>query len=412
MPTKVDTETQLLRLLGNTPLQVQITLLRMGSHESRNTTAEHLEAFYATFDQVRDQKFDGLVVTGAPVETAAVRGGRLLAASCCEVMDWSTEHVFSTLHVCWGAQAALYHHYGVPKYPLDEKMFGVFEHRVLDPRSPVLQRVRRGLPGPALPAHRRSAPRTCRARPELDLLAESDEAGVYLAASEDGRQIFVTGHPEYDARHPAGRVRPGRGPRAADRRPAQLLPGRRPDAGRPDDLALARVPALRELAELLRLPAHPVRPGRRPNSRPPRTDQPEGRSTRETDPRREDCLSHCTPSSTALRAIRTRSDAAAAPPIYRIGAATIRNLGASHSPGRRRAVLTGHRHLAIMGHYAQPRWVTLDGTSVRGDQRDTVIRSGRPAGGGSPMCGGSASGGSDLAPVGGGGTRYRRRAPT
>ncbi len=196
MPTKIATETQLLRLLGNTPLQVQITLLQMGSHESRNTPAEHLEAFYATFDQVSDQKFDGLVVTGAPVELLPFEEvdywDELRA-----LMDWSTEHVFSTLHVCWGAQAALYHHYGVEKYELPRKVFGVFEHRVLQPQAPVLSGFDEVFPAPHS-RHTEIHAEDVRATPGLVLLAESDEAGVYLVASEDGRQIFVTGHPEYD----------------------------------------------------------------------------------------------------------------------------------------------------------------------------------------------------------------------
>lgn len=196
MPTKIATETQLLRLLGNTPLQVQITLLHMGSHESRNTTAEHLEAFYATFDQVRDQKYDGLIITGAPVELLPFEQvdywDELRA-----LMDWSTEHVFSVLHVCWGAQAALYHHYGVPKYELPEKMFGVFGHRVLQPRSPVLSGFDEVFPAPHS-RHTTILAQDIHSRPGLVLLAESDQAGVYLVASEDGRQIFVTGHPEYE----------------------------------------------------------------------------------------------------------------------------------------------------------------------------------------------------------------------
>jgi homoserine O-succinyltransferase len=196
MPTKIATETQLLRLLGNTPLQVQITLLHMGSHESRNTTPEHLEAFYATFDQVRDRKFDGMVVTGAPVELLPFEKVDYWD-ELCELMDWSTEHVFSALHVCWGAQAALFHHYGVPKYELPQKMFGVFEHQVLQPHSPVLSGFDAVFPAPHS-RHTTILAEDLHARPELVLLAESDEAGVYLVASEDGRQIFVTGHPEYD----------------------------------------------------------------------------------------------------------------------------------------------------------------------------------------------------------------------
>ena len=196
MPTKVATETQLLRLLGNTPLQLQITLLRMGSHESRNTTTEHLEAFYRTFEQVREEKFDGLIITGAPVELLPFEQVDYWD-ELRELMDWSVEHVFSSLHVCWGAQAALYHHYGVPKYELPEKMFGVFGHRVLQPRSPVLSGFDEVFPAPHS-RHTTILAQDIRARPGLVLLAESDDAGVYLVGSEDGRQIFVTGHPEYE----------------------------------------------------------------------------------------------------------------------------------------------------------------------------------------------------------------------
>lgn len=196
MPTKVDTETQLLRLLGNTPLQVKITLLRMESHESRNTTPEHLAAFYATFDEVRHQKFDGLVVTGAPVELLPFEEVDYWP-ELCEVMDWSADHVFSTLHVCWGAQAGLYHHFGIKKYPLDEKMFGVFQHQVIDRRSPIMSGFDEVF---AAPHSRHTEVRTADvlAARGLSLLAESDQAGVYLAARTDGRQLFVTGHPEYD----------------------------------------------------------------------------------------------------------------------------------------------------------------------------------------------------------------------
>ncbi len=196
MPTKVDTETQLLRLLGNTPLQVQITLLRMRTHEPKNTAREHLEAFYATFDQVRGEKFDGLVVTGAPVELLPFEEVDYWP-ELCEVMDWSADHVFSTLHVCWGAQAGLYRHFGIKKYQLPEKMFGVFQHRVLDPRSRILSGFDEVFPAP----HSRYTEvraEEIRATRGLSLLAESDQAGVYLVASEDGRQLFVTGHPEYD----------------------------------------------------------------------------------------------------------------------------------------------------------------------------------------------------------------------
>lgn len=196
MPTKVDTETQLLRLLGNTPLQVEITLLRMNTHESRNTAPEHLETFYATFDQIRDRKFDGLIVTGAPVEHLPFEEVDYWP-ELCAVMDWSTDHVFSTLHVCWGAQAGLYHHFGIRKYPLDQKMFGVFQHRVLDPHSRILSGFDEVFPAPHS-RHTEVRAEDVLAAGGVVLLAESDEAGVYLAASHDGRQLFVTGHPEYD----------------------------------------------------------------------------------------------------------------------------------------------------------------------------------------------------------------------
>lgn len=196
MPTKVNTETQLLRLLGNTPLQVQVTLLRMGSHESRNTPHEHLAAFYATFDQIRALKFDGLVVTGAPVELLPFEDVDYWS-ELCELMDWSTEHAFSTLHVCWGAQAGLYRHFGVKKYPLEEKMFGVFQHRVLNPRAQILSGFDDVFPAPHS-RHTEIRAEDVEAAEGLELLAVSDEAGVYLAASRDGRQVFVTGHPEYD----------------------------------------------------------------------------------------------------------------------------------------------------------------------------------------------------------------------
>jgi homoserine O-succinyltransferase len=196
MPTKVDTETQLLRLLGNTPLQVEITLVRMDSHESTNTTPEHLAAFYATFDQVRTRKFDGLVVTGAPVELLPFEEVDYWP-ELCQLMDWSAEHVFSTLHVCWGAQAGLYHHFGVKKHPLPEKMFGVFQHRVLDARSALLSGFDEVFAAPHS-RHTEVRSQDVRSTPGLILLAESDQAGVYLAVSQDGRQLFVTGHPEYD----------------------------------------------------------------------------------------------------------------------------------------------------------------------------------------------------------------------
>ncbi len=196
MPTKIATETQLLRLLGNSPLQVEITLLHMESHTSKNTPQEHLLAHYETFDAVRHRKFDGLVITGAPVEQMPFEQvdywDELKA-----VMDWSEVNVFSTFHICWGAQAALYHRHGVPKYPLPEKMFGVFPHRIVSEGETLL----RGFDDVFLAPHSRHT--EIRAEdiervPELKLLAVSDEAGVYIVASRDGRNIYITGHSEYD----------------------------------------------------------------------------------------------------------------------------------------------------------------------------------------------------------------------
>jgi homoserine O-succinyltransferase len=196
MPTKINTETQLLRLLGNTPLQVDITLLHPKSHESKNTPSEHLERFYYNFEDIRHLNFDGLVITGAPVENlpfTEVDYWHELA----EVMEWSRKHVYSTLHICWGAQAGLYYHYGIPKYPLAEKMFGVFEHCKTTCNSKLL----RGFDDVFSAPHSRHTSvsrKDIEAIPELSILSESPEAGVYIAVSKDGRQIFVTGHSEYD----------------------------------------------------------------------------------------------------------------------------------------------------------------------------------------------------------------------
>jgi len=196
MPTKIATETQLLRLLSNTPLQVEITLVRMDSHESRNTAPEHLASFYTTFDQLRGRKLDGLVMTGAPVEQLPFEEVDYWA-ELREMMDWAAEHVFSTLHVCWGAQAGLYHHFGIGKHPLPRKMFGVFRHRVLEPHSEILRGFDEIFPAPHS-RHTEVRAEDVHRAPGVRVLAESDEAGVYLAASDDGRQVFVTGHPEYD----------------------------------------------------------------------------------------------------------------------------------------------------------------------------------------------------------------------
>lgn len=196
MPTKIVTETQLLRLLGNSPLQVEVELLHMESHDSRNTPPEHLVRHYSTFSEVRDQKFDGLVVTGAPVEQLPFEEvdywPELVA-----LMDWARTHVYSSLFICWGAQAALYHYHGVPKYPLAEKMFGVFPHGV----SVRHERLVRGFDDVFYAPHSRHTEvrrEDVLAAPDLVLLSESPEAGVYVVLSADRRNVFVTGHSEYD----------------------------------------------------------------------------------------------------------------------------------------------------------------------------------------------------------------------
>jgi homoserine O-succinyltransferase len=196
MPTKLVTETQLLRLLGNTALQVDISFVRMGSHESKNTPIEHLEAFYEPLDRVLGERFDGLVVTGAPVETLPFEEVDYWP-ELCALLAWSRDHVWSTFHICWGAQAGLYFRYGIKKYPLESKMFGLFHHRALDLRDPLL----RGFDEVFLAPHSRHTEvrrEDIEAESSLKLLAASDEAGVYLAASKDGREVYVTGHPEYD----------------------------------------------------------------------------------------------------------------------------------------------------------------------------------------------------------------------
>jgi len=196
MPTKIVTETQLLRLIGNSPLQVNVTLLRMRSHTSKNTSEEHLATFYKTFDDIREERFDGLIITGAPVEQMdfeEVNYWEELKA----IMDWSKHNVFATLHICWAAQAGLYYHYGVPKYPLAQKMFGVFPHTVNIRNIKLL----RGFDDVFFAPHSRHTEikrEDIEKVPELMILSESSEAGVYIVQSRDGRQTFVTGHSEYD----------------------------------------------------------------------------------------------------------------------------------------------------------------------------------------------------------------------
>ena len=196
MPLKEDTELQILRSLSNTPLQVDVVFLTTSSYESKNTKASHLNKFYLSFEDVRHQEFDGFIITGAPVEQMQFEEVGYWQ-ELTEIMEWTKANVTSTLHLCWGAQAALYYHYGIEKVPLEEKCFGVFEHKVLNRKIPLV----RGFDDVFLAPHSRhtDVPREEIAREKrLSILAESKEAGVFLAMENEGRQIFVTGHPEYD----------------------------------------------------------------------------------------------------------------------------------------------------------------------------------------------------------------------
>jgi len=197
MPTKIDTETQLSRLLGNTPLQVELTLMHMQSHRSKNTSQEHLLAFYTTFDKIKENKYDGMIITGAPVEQMEFEEVEYWN-ELCEIMEWSLTHVHSTFHICWGAQAGLYYHFGIRKRPLDKKLFGVFPH-VADYKKSILFR---GFDDVFMVPHSRhtTVDREDLERVEgLKILASSEEAGVFAMSTKNGRQIFITGHPEYDA---------------------------------------------------------------------------------------------------------------------------------------------------------------------------------------------------------------------
>ena len=197
MPTKIVTETQLARLLGNSPLQIELELIMTTSRESRNTSREHMLSFYKTFDDVRDQHFDGMVITGAPVEQMEFEQVDYWD-ELCAIMEWSKTHVTSTFHICWGAQAGLYYHFGIRKIPLEKKLFGVFEHTV-ERRSSMLLR---GFDDTFFVPHSRHTTISradVEAVPQLKILASSPEAGIYAIATDKGRQIFITGHSEYDA---------------------------------------------------------------------------------------------------------------------------------------------------------------------------------------------------------------------
>ncbi|MDR0514862.1 MAG: homoserine O-succinyltransferase [Coriobacteriaceae bacterium] len=196
MPTKIVTETQILRKLSNTPLQLEIELMQTASHTAKNVSEQHLENFYTSFDDIKDERFDGLIITGAPVERLDFEDvdywDELTA-----IMAWSRTNVYSTFHICWGAQAGIYYHYGIPKYDLGKKLFGVFDHRVAKSSSPLV----RGFDDVFRAPHSRYTEvhaADIEAHPSLELIAVSDEAGVYIAKSTDSRDFFVFGHPEYD----------------------------------------------------------------------------------------------------------------------------------------------------------------------------------------------------------------------
>lgn len=196
MPVKQDTELQLLRALSNTPLQVDVTFLMVTSHVSLNTSANHLNRFYTTFEQIQDKRFDGLIITGAPVEDISFEEVDYWQ-EVCTVMDWAEEHVTSTLHICWGAQAGFYHYYGIQKRMLSEKLFGIYSHKVQNRKVPLV----RGFDDYFLAPHSRHTETPADDIHHCDkvtVLAESKEAGVFLAYAENGRKVFVNGHPEYD----------------------------------------------------------------------------------------------------------------------------------------------------------------------------------------------------------------------
>jgi homoserine O-succinyltransferase/O-acetyltransferase len=196
MPTKIATETQILRLLGNSPIQVEVTLLHPATHTSKNTSEEHLTNFYNTFEEIKHTKFDGMIITGAPIETLQFEEVTYWE-ELTEIMDWSQHNVFSTMHICWGAQAGLYHYFGIPKYPLDSKMFGVFPHTINKSNVKLLK----GFDDEYFVPHSRHTEirrEDIEKVEDIEILSESAESGVYIVASKDGRKIFVTGHSEYD----------------------------------------------------------------------------------------------------------------------------------------------------------------------------------------------------------------------
>lgn len=196
MPTKIETETQLLRLLGNSPLQIDIELMQMASHTSKNTSPHHLTTFYKTFEQVKDESFDGMIITGAPVEQLEFEDVDYWE-ELCEIMEWSKHNVYSTFHICWGAQAGLYYHFGINKHPLKEKLSGIYTHTILNPLHPLM----RGFDDTFKIPHSRYTgvnEEEIGRFSSLEVLAVSEQAGVSIVVNKNGRQVFVMGHAEYD----------------------------------------------------------------------------------------------------------------------------------------------------------------------------------------------------------------------
>lgn len=198
MPQKITTETQIARLIGNTPLQVELELLQTATHQSKHTSAEHMLAFYKTFDDIKDQNFDGMIITGAPVENLPFEEVEYWD-ELCEIMEWSKTHVHSTFHICWGAQAGLYYHYGIPKYELPQKMFGVFPH-TLDRKQAILFRGSDDVFYVPHSRHTTVKREDIEREPALKIIASSEEAGVYAISNDGGSQVFIMGHSEYDPR--------------------------------------------------------------------------------------------------------------------------------------------------------------------------------------------------------------------
>ena len=198
MPTKIETETQLLRLISNTPLQIEVTLLKMDTYKSKNVSEEHMETFYKTFDDIKDERFDGMIITGAPIETLDFEDV-IYWKEIMKIMEWSQKHVFSVLHICWGAQAGLYYHYGIQKYQLNKKVFGIFPIKLKEEyENNELFRGFDEIFNMPHSRHTKIEESDILKEPELEILAKSDEAGVSIIRSKDKRKIFLTGHLEYD----------------------------------------------------------------------------------------------------------------------------------------------------------------------------------------------------------------------